>query len=321
MTGDNWTLQVKSLEQETQSVTVPSDASVLQLKDAIQPVFDIASERQRLIFQGKVLKDGKQLAEYANLKDGMIIHLVARPIDAPSNPSNDDPQTNTSNTSRGQASNRFPGILRPPEGYTFITIDANIGSLGGDNNNPDIGGILQNLFNGSLGRRNTQNTSTLNGQSDNNNNTQNTPMTSNRNRTRSSNLVNFDFNFNMEPTANTSLLENTLGYASALPPLELRLTRALAAIANIQTSLNGDLSDSDANAFTWSNISNASPEQNQTFRSRLRASGTSETAQIGMVLEELANVMESMTPRLRQLAQEAQSNTEQTDSEGRSETV
>jgi hypothetical protein len=59
-----WTLQVKSLDRQTQSVTVASTASVLQLKEAIQPVFDIASHRQRLIFQGKVLKDGKQLTEY-----------------------------------------------------------------------------------------------------------------------------------------------------------------------------------------------------------------------------------------------------------------
>lgn len=64
MSVDSWTLKVKSLDQTTQSVTVSSSASVLQLKEAIQPVFDVASHRQRLIFQGKVLKDGKQLTEY-----------------------------------------------------------------------------------------------------------------------------------------------------------------------------------------------------------------------------------------------------------------
>ncbi|CAO3623302.1 unnamed protein product [Cunninghamella echinulata] len=44
-------LQIKSLEQRTHSVTVPH----------------VESGRQRLIFQGKVLKDDKNLMDYANL--------------------------------------------------------------------------------------------------------------------------------------------------------------------------------------------------------------------------------------------------------------
>lgn len=57
-------LQIKSLEQRTTSVTLPRNASVLQLKHEIQVAFDVDSNRQRLIFQGRVLKDDKNLTDY-----------------------------------------------------------------------------------------------------------------------------------------------------------------------------------------------------------------------------------------------------------------
>jgi hypothetical protein len=60
-------LQIKSLEQRTTSITLPRNASVLQLKQEIQIAFDIESNRQRLIFQGRVLKDDKNLTDYGRL--------------------------------------------------------------------------------------------------------------------------------------------------------------------------------------------------------------------------------------------------------------
>jgi hypothetical protein len=57
-------LQIKSLEQRTTSVTVSRTASVLDLKQEIKLAFDVDSDRQRLIFQGRVLKDDKQLTDY-----------------------------------------------------------------------------------------------------------------------------------------------------------------------------------------------------------------------------------------------------------------
>lgn len=61
-------LSIKSLEQQTKSVTLPRSASVLELKQKIQLEFDIDGTRQRLIFQGKVLRDGKNLSDYGNNK-------------------------------------------------------------------------------------------------------------------------------------------------------------------------------------------------------------------------------------------------------------
>lgn len=57
-------LQIKSLEQRTTSVTLPRNATVLELKHEIQVAFDVESNRQRLIFQGRVLKDDKNLTDY-----------------------------------------------------------------------------------------------------------------------------------------------------------------------------------------------------------------------------------------------------------------
>lgn len=57
-------LSIKTLEQQTKPVTISRDASVLDLKHAVQGVFQIESNRQRLIFQGKMMKDGQNLAEY-----------------------------------------------------------------------------------------------------------------------------------------------------------------------------------------------------------------------------------------------------------------
>lgn len=61
---DVFALSIKSLEQQTKSVSLPRTASVLELKQKIQLEFDIDETRQRLIFQGKVLRDGKNLADY-----------------------------------------------------------------------------------------------------------------------------------------------------------------------------------------------------------------------------------------------------------------
>ncbi|KAI8094408.1 ubiquitin-related domain-containing protein [Thamnidium elegans] len=112
-------LSIKSLEQQIKSVSLPRNASVLELKAKIQIQFDIEETRQRLIFQGKVLKDGKHLSDYDNLDDGKVIHLVIRPIGTPHNPNNDEPSRNTTRPTARQLS----------EGYAVITLDASMNDL------------------------------------------------------------------------------------------------------------------------------------------------------------------------------------------------
>jgi|ERR1700721_2605103 hypothetical protein len=57
-------LHIKSLERTTHSVRLPRNSTVLQLKEHIQAVSQVDSQRQRLIFQGRVLKDDKNLLDY-----------------------------------------------------------------------------------------------------------------------------------------------------------------------------------------------------------------------------------------------------------------
>lgn len=59
-------LHIKSLERTTHSVSLPRNSTVLQLKEHIQAVSQVDSQRQRLIFQGRVLKDEKSLLDYGN---------------------------------------------------------------------------------------------------------------------------------------------------------------------------------------------------------------------------------------------------------------
>lgn len=70
--NDSILLDIKSLEHQVRSVTISRNASVLDLKNKIQLAFDVESIRQRLIFQGKVLKDDKSLSDYGknNLQTG-----------------------------------------------------------------------------------------------------------------------------------------------------------------------------------------------------------------------------------------------------------
>ncbi|KAF9981266.1 hypothetical protein BGZ75_007474 [Mortierella antarctica] len=88
------TLNVKTLESQTYTVSVPVSETVLQLKDRLASLLEVPSPRQRLIFRGRVLANEKPLTDYS-LQDGHTIHLVTRPADAPSNQQNDTPQSST----------------------------------------------------------------------------------------------------------------------------------------------------------------------------------------------------------------------------------
>lgn len=48
--------------------------------------------------------------------------------------------------------------------------------------------------------------------------------------------------------------------------------------------------------------STSSPEQAQEIRSRLRSNGSSQTAAVGVVLDELSNLMVDVIPRLREVS-------------------
>jgi hypothetical protein len=75
-------LKIRTLDQKTYPIVVPTDASVPQLKEAVASETGVVLARQRLIFRGKVLKNDQSIAAYA-LEDGHVLHLVVRAEDAP----------------------------------------------------------------------------------------------------------------------------------------------------------------------------------------------------------------------------------------------
>ncbi|KAL4088299.1 hypothetical protein PRIC1_012723 [Phytophthora ramorum] len=71
-------LRLKTLDERVFDVEAASSMSVADFRAKVALATAVPVPRQRLIYRGKLLKDGAALAAY-DLQDGHTVHLVAKP--------------------------------------------------------------------------------------------------------------------------------------------------------------------------------------------------------------------------------------------------
>ncbi|XP_015790671.1 ubiquitin-like protein 4A [Tetranychus urticae] len=67
-------IQVKEFHGNEKPLQVPSDASILRLKEEISKVFQLPVHNQRLMYKGKTLANDKTLLDY-NFEEGSKVNL------------------------------------------------------------------------------------------------------------------------------------------------------------------------------------------------------------------------------------------------------
>lgn len=69
---------IKTINNDVYNIPVSTSASIISLKSLIQAATAVESDRQRLIYRGRVLHDANIVQDY-QIEDGHTVHMVARP--------------------------------------------------------------------------------------------------------------------------------------------------------------------------------------------------------------------------------------------------
>jgi len=126
----NIQIRVKTLDSNTHQVRVKQSASVGDLKQLLHTETGVSVDRQRLIFQGKVLLNEKAIKFYA-IRDGVTIHMVERlggPLTPPVRSTGRTSRSRRSNSSTRSRARTAPFIVNASPTLDFLNFGTPVGS-------------------------------------------------------------------------------------------------------------------------------------------------------------------------------------------------
>ena len=101
-------IKIQTLDN-TYSFKINQSSTILQLKEEISKKYNIPIDKQRLIFQGKFLKENDKLSFY-KISEGCVIQLIAKSLEEKNNPNHSESNNQNNN---GRFNEVYPIIQIP----------------------------------------------------------------------------------------------------------------------------------------------------------------------------------------------------------------